>query len=58
MLDLALNDQVLHRASHVFDRDIGIDAVLVEQVDSLYPKPLQRLFGYLANAIGTAVEPV
>ena len=58
MLDLALGDQILHRAGDVLDRHIGIDPVLVEQVDHLDPQPLQRVFGHLPDAFGAAVEPV
>ena len=32
---LAFGDQVLHGAGDVFDRYLGIDAVLVEQVDAV-----------------------
>ncbi len=33
MLHLAFLNQVLHRSSHVFDRHIRVDPVLVEQID-------------------------
>ena len=45
--DLALADQVLHRAGHVLDRNLRVDAVLVEQVDGVDPEPLERRFGDL-----------
>jgi hypothetical protein len=35
VLDLALLDQVLHRARHVLDGHVRIDPVLVEEVDGL-----------------------
>src|SRR4029077_7000395 len=57
MLNLALCDQILHRAGDVLDRDIGIDPVLVEQVDRLNPQPLQRAFGRLPDAFGATVKP-
>jgi hypothetical protein len=41
MFDLPEPNQLLHRSRDVFDRDIGIDAVLVEQVDVAGPEPLQ-----------------
>ena len=47
VLDLALLDQVLHRAGHVFDRHVRIDAVLVEEIDALGPQPLERGLGDL-----------
>ena len=33
VLDLALGDQLLDGTGDVLDRDVGVDAVLVEQVD-------------------------
>jgi hypothetical protein len=37
--DLALLDQVLDGAGDGFDRDLGVDAVLVEEVDPVGAKP-------------------
>ena len=34
--DLADGDELLHRAGDILDRHIGVDAVLVEQVDALH----------------------
>jgi hypothetical protein len=56
MLDLALGDQVLDRPGHVLDRHVGIDAVLVEQVDHLDAQALQRGLGHLADVLGLAVD--
>ena len=47
MLDLALPDQVLHGARDVFDRNVRVDAVLIEQVDDIGPEPLERGVGDL-----------
>jgi hypothetical protein len=41
VLDLALVDQLLDGAGDLLDRDVGIDPVLVEQVDAVGAKPLQ-----------------
>ena len=49
VLDLALADQFLHRAGHVLDRHVRIDAVLVEQVDAVGPQPLERRLDHLAG---------
>jgi hypothetical protein len=35
VLDLALGDEVLDGLWHVLDGNVGVDAVLVEQVDGL-----------------------
>ena len=56
MLDLPLRDQLLHRAGNFLDRYIGIDAVLVEQVDLLDAEPLERSLGNRADMLGPAVQ--
>jgi hypothetical protein len=40
--DLALGDQPGQRADGVLDRGVGVDAVLVVQVDVIGAKPTQR----------------
>ncbi len=47
MPDLAFADQILHRARHVLDRHVRVDAVLVEQIDDVGPEPLERGLGDL-----------
>ena len=42
VLDLALRDQLLDRSRDVLDRHVGVDAVLVEQVDGVDLQPLER----------------
>ena len=49
-------DQFLHRTGHVLDRHVGIDAVLVEQVDGLDPEPLERALGRLLDVLRPAVQ--
>jgi hypothetical protein len=44
-------------ASDVLDRDVGVDAMLVEQIDHLDPQPAQRCIGDLRDLLGAAVEP-
>jgi hypothetical protein len=58
VLDLAFVDQLLDRAGDVFDRDVRVDAVLVEQVDVVRPEPLQRAVDARADGLGAAVEAV
>jgi hypothetical protein len=58
MPDLALIDQVAHGACHIFDGDVRILAVLVEQVELLDLQAFERLLGHGANALGTAIEPL
>jgi hypothetical protein len=52
VLDLALLDQVFHRSSHVFDRHVGIDAMLIEQVDRFDLESLERGLGNLLDVFG------
>src|SRR3546814_5016485 len=42
--DLALLHQLHHPADDLLDRDRGIDAVLVEEVDRVDAEPLERAF--------------
>ncbi|MNR50242.1 hypothetical protein D3C85_1697330 [compost metagenome] len=42
MQDLALGHQVLHRPGDVLDRHLGIDAVLIQQVDAVGAQTLQH----------------
>src|SRR5437773_4784933 len=55
MLDLALCDQVLHGAGNILNRYRRIDAVLIEEFNSIKPQPPQRLLGYLSDALGPAI---
>src|SRR6476469_9077877 len=56
MPDLALFDQVADSACDVLDRYVGIDAVLVKQVDGLDAEPFERAFDRRADMLGTAVH--
>jgi hypothetical protein len=53
--DFALGDEVLNGSSHVLDRDGGIDAVLVEQVDSVGAEALQHRVDGATYVVGLAV---
>jgi len=59
MPDLALPDQVFHRAGDVLDRHVRVDAVLIEQIDDAGLEPLERglrdLFDVLRPAIQAAL---
>ncbi len=50
-----MGNQVLYGAGNVLDRHVGIDAVLIEEVDRIHPQPLQRLLGDLADTFGPAI---
>ena len=57
MLHFAFANQVLDRTGDVFDRNVGIDAVLVEEIDPIGLEARQRRLGYLADVLGSAIEP-
>ena len=54
VLDLAGVDQLVDRSGDVFDRDVGVDAVLVEQVERVDLEPLEGGFGDLLDVFGSA----
>jgi hypothetical protein len=56
ILHIALLDQLLDRACHVFDRHVEVDPMLVEQVDRLCSQSLQRTPNGNANLFGAAVK--
>jgi hypothetical protein len=56
VLDLAFANQVLHRTRDVFDRDVRIDTVLIEEVDPVGLEPFQRCVSDLADVRRTTVE--
>jgi hypothetical protein len=58
MPDLALLDEVLDRAGHVFDRHRWIDAVPVEQIDRVAAKPFERCFRDPLDVLGSAVQAI
>ena len=53
---LALLDELRHRAHRLLDRHVGVDAVLVEEVDVVGAEPLERPFDRAADVVGGAVE--
>src|SRR6478752_5767632 len=56
MLDLAFGDQVADGAGDIFDRHVGIDAMLVQQIDDLNTQSLQRSLGGLADGVRMAAQ--
>jgi hypothetical protein len=45
VLHLACLNQLLHRPCHVFDRHVRVNAVLIEQINDINLKPLERSLG-------------
>ena len=56
MLDLTLLDQILHRTRHMLDRHVGINPVLIQQVDDVDLQPLQRRLD--PRAIGKSITGI
>jgi hypothetical protein len=56
VLDLALLDHVLHRAGDVFDRHVGVNPVLIEQVDDIELEPLKRALDSLLDMLRLTVQ--
>src|SRR5262249_18008500 len=56
MLHFSFADEIANRARDILDRNVGIDAMLVEKIDGVGPEAAQRRFGHLANMSRTAVE--
>ena len=56
MADLARLDELLDGAGHVLDRHVGVDAVLVEQVDDVGAQPPQRAVDRGADVLGPAAD--
>src|SRR5579859_7879905 len=56
VLHLSLLDQMLHRARHILDRDVGIDAVLIKQVDRVDSESIERCLDDLSDASGAAIQ--
>jgi hypothetical protein len=51
----AIADQVLDR--DLLDRCVGIDVVLIQQIDPVGLEPLERCIGDLADVRRSAVQP-
>src|SRR4029077_6436061 len=56
VLHLALLNQLFHRSSGVFDRHVGVNAVLIEQIDDIGLEALQRGLSDFLDVLWTAVQ--
>jgi hypothetical protein len=56
MLDLALGDQVFHRPRDILDRHVGVDSMLIVEVNHFDAQPLQRGIGNLPDVLRPAVH--
>lgn len=56
MEDFPFLHEVRDHARHVFDGNLGIHAVLIEQIDAVGAKTLERPFDGTSDVVGPAVE--
>src|SRR5216684_2058758 len=56
MANLAFFYELRHGSDGFFNRRVGIDAMLVIQIDRLNPQPPEAAFAGLANIVGFAVQ--
>jgi len=56
MQNLALGNEILDRAGDVLNRHIGIDTVLVIQVDTVGLQPFERFLYDFLDVFWTAVQ--
>ena len=57
VFDLAVANQILYCPRDVFDRDVRVDAVLIQKIEPIGLQSGQRSVGDLPDVRGTAVEP-
>src|SRR5205807_5490978 len=53
---LSLSYELRHRAEHVLDRNVGVDAMLVQEIDTICRETPQRAFDRFANVRRPAVD--
>ena len=56
VLHLARLNQFLHRAGNVFYGHVGVNPMLIQQVDALHPEPFERSFHGLLDVLGLAIH--
>src|SRR5208283_566445 len=56
MLDLAFLNQILDRSRHIFDRYIRVHTMLIEQINRINPKALERGFSDFLDVLWPTIE--
>src|SRR6202044_3134494 len=56
VLHLALLDEIFHGSGNVFDRNIRIDTMLIEQIDDISSEPLERGFRNFLDVLWPAIQ--
>src|ERR1051326_9249983 len=57
MPDLTLLNQVLDRSGDIFDGHVGIEPVLVEEINDVGPEALERGVGNFFYVLRTTIKP-
>jgi len=56
VLHLALQNQILHRARHIFNRHVRVNAMLIEQINGIHFEPFERTLDGLFDVLRLAVQ--
>ena len=56
VLHLTFPNQILHRAGHIFDRNVRIDTMLIEQIEHVCPESFQRSLSNFLNVLWSTVD--
>src|SRR5439155_9069591 len=56
VLYLTFPNQILHRAGHIFDRNVRIDTMLIEQIDHVCPESFQRSLSNFFDVLWSTVD--
>src|SRR5215467_9172059 len=56
VLHLAFLNQILHSTRNIFDGNLQVDTMLVEQIDGIDLETLERFFRNLFDAVRSAVQ--
>src|SRR4029077_17501600 len=56
VLHLAFLNQFLHRSRHVFDWHVGVDPVLIEQIDHIGSESLERSVSNFFDVLRSAIQ--
>src|SRR5205809_5369731 len=57
MQNLSLIHKIFDRARNILDRNLRIDAMLIQKIDAVRPQSLQRVLNDELDMVGFAVQP-
>src|ERR1700692_4579828 len=56
VLHFAFLNHILDRASNIFDRNVEVDTMLIEEIDGVNPQSLEGCLSDLPDVLGSAVQ--